>query len=127
MELREVLGVTPDELDILVDHVRGVLPSRLATSEDHLDQREAELVVSYHARLASELPPPVINFPAEELLVVARSRSQELWNLEKRSHAPGRVEDFGVPVGENPHSWHIAWIVLGTIGLFALIMLLISR
>ncbi len=127
LELREILGVTPDELDTLVAHVREVLPSRLATSDGHLNQREAELVVSYHARRETEMPPPIISFPAEELIEVARSRSQELWNLEHRTHAPGRIEDFGVPVGENPYSWHIAWIVMGVIGLFALIMLLISQ
>lgn len=125
-ELREVLGVTPDELEILVTHVRQVLPARLAASDDHLNQREAELVVTYHARLATT-EPPALDFPADELLVVARSRSQELTNLERRSHAPGRVEDFEVAVGENPYSWHIAWIILGALGLFFLIMLIASR
>lgn len=127
LELREVLAVTPEELGELVTHVREILPARLAVSEDHLNQQEAELIVAYHARLNHEDAPPIIEPAYEDLVEVARARRQELTLLEARPHRAGKPEDFEVKIGENPYSWQIVWVVLGILTIIFTALLISAR
>jgi hypothetical protein len=123
-ELREVLAVEPDELQNLVLEIRGILPPRLALSENRVTQKEAELIVARKAREETPIPLPIIDFQSDDLLEVARSRSAELGRLEARVHAPGHIEEFGVKVGENPNSWLIMWVwMIGICFVLAILIL----
>lgn len=124
LELREVLAVTPDELEELVGHVRSILPARLAVSEERLNQQEAELVVAYHARLHHDEESTIDTAPYAEFVEVARARRQELTLLEARRTGGPRHEEFEEKVGENPFSWGIMWTILAILAVGAIIALL---
>lgn len=123
-DMQEVLNVLPDELETLVRHVRTVLPSRLTVNEGLLSAREAEFVVALHARSAEGVEPSQIDFPAKELVEVVRRRQVEFERFEGSAHAPGPVQDYGVVVGENPHSWTILLSVVGAIALILILLYL---
>lgn len=125
-ELREVLGVTPDELEGLVHQIRSILPPRLAVSETRVTQQEAEFIIARAARDYDD-EPVVLDFDPAPLLPVFREREEQLIRYEKRAYNPGHIEEFGVTIGENPHSWTILWFILGIIILSIAVLLIFFR
>lgn len=126
-ELRQILGVTPEELIALVVQVRSILPARLAVSQNRLSVTEAELIVAIQTREPRDEKPPILDFDTKPFVEVARSRKRELIELERASHKPGHAEDFEIKVGENPHSWAIVWFLLGSFSLILIILLVFFR
>ncbi|MBS1714438.1 MAG: hypothetical protein JST30_08900 [Armatimonadetes bacterium] len=126
-DMRQVLGILPDELSKLVRHVRSVLPSRLTVQEDVLTDREAEFVVALHARSSEGYEPGAIDFPTVELVQVVRQRQAEFERYEGVAHAAGPVADYGVVVGEDPRSWTILLTVVGAIALTLAVLYLLFR
>lgn len=113
-ELREVLSVTPDEIEGLVHQIRSILPPRLAVSQSRVTQQEAEFIIARVARDHTDNPVS-LDFDPAPLLPIVRERQQQLQRFEGRAHNPGHIEEFGVTIGENPHSWTILWFILGII------------
>lgn len=125
-ELREVLGVSPDEMVSLIANVRAVLPARAAVSEDRVNQQEAELIVARNARQAAALAEPLPEVDPQ-ILADVRSRSKELSMLERKGYSAGPQMEYEVAVGEHPHSWAIMWSVLGGILLVLGILIVFFR